>query len=64
LNPQPTSTTNDHNGLVGGMCLIKEGPSFAQFLARFEPTNQFQQQNNNNGWVGGMFDNTTHKKRL
>jgi hypothetical protein len=37
---------------------MKEGLSFA----RFEPTSQFQQQNNNNGWVGGMFDNT--KKRL
>jgi hypothetical protein len=43
------------------VCLIKEGPSFAQFLARFEPTNQFQQQNNNNGWVGGMLDERRSK---
>jgi hypothetical protein len=43
------------------VCLIKEGLSFAQFLARFEPTNQFQQQNNNNGWVGGMFDERRSK---
>jgi hypothetical protein len=40
---------------------MKEGLSFTQFLARFEPTTQFQQQNNNNGWVGGMLDERKSK---